>query len=417
MKTCRVLIDGFNLRLTKGSGIKYYTISLIKAIEEKVDVSLLFDYPLKDIKNIQKVEFIEKYFKGNVDYNKYIAYLKLLKRAIKSPNAMKIKLDNDSIYEKEHLYLNNKTIININNIFTLNEIYAKFNLGLNIENTNNVDIFHATYMLNINVKRAKKITTIHDLIPLKLPYTTLDNKKIFYNKIKHAIKTSDKIITISESAKNDILNNFDIKEENVINCYQPYFLPKDLMEYSFNTKKFELAKNDYFLFVGNIEPKKNIGRVIQAYLNLDTPKKLVIVGKKAWLWEELLKGTQKAIKQNKIVLLDYVTREDLIALYQNAFGFVFPSLYEGFGLPPLEAMACKCPVITSNISSLPEVCGDAAIYCDAYSIISIQTAMEKLLNLSQNERDRLIQEGLKRVEFFNTNDYSKKVLEVYESVL
>ncbi len=410
MKDYKILIDGYNLRLPKGSGIKYYTISLIRALEKKnIDISLLFDYKLGS-REIIEAEFIEKYYRGKIKVNKKVLIKSLLNL---SPKTFKLRTN---IKDKENEFINDKKIINIINIYTFQEIVSRFNFSLNL-NMKNIDIFHSTYMLNINFQNIKRVTTIHDLIPLKLPHTTLDNKKIFFNKVKKALEISDKIITISETSKRDILEFFDVPEDKIVNCYQSLTLPKELLEFDFSVKKFALEKNEYFLFVGNIEPKKNVGRVIQAFLNIDTDKKLVIVGKKAWLWEDLLKGSEKAIRKGKIILLDYVTREDLVALYQNAFGFVFPSLYEGFGLPPLEAMACKCPVITSNVSSLPEVCEDAAIYCDPYSIVSIQNAMEKLLNMSESERKELISKGLKRVEFFNEEDYAKRIINVYESVL
>ena len=414
MRNYNVLIDGYNLRLKKGSGIKYYTISLIKALEDDLNIKLLFDFNLNGSdknKILLKTGFIEKYYNEAYVPKKLIEFRKILKR-------YEFTFEDQFFQGGTEKYLNNKEIINIPYLYRFMEGLSYKNLTYSL-NIKNIDIFHTTYMLNLKVKNSKKITTIHDIIPLKLPHTTLDNKKNFYNKVKKAIKDSDKIITISEYSKKDILETFDVSEEKVVNCYQSYYLPDYLINANLRVDKFKLKKGDYFLFVGNIEPKKNVGRLIQAFLNLDRfcYKKLVIVGRKAWLWEELLKGTKKAIKKKKIILLDYVTREDLIALYKNACAFVFPSLYEGFGLPPLEAMACKCPVITSNITSLPEVCKDAAIYCDPYSVISIQNAMGKILNLSEEERDLLINKGLERVEFFNENDYKNRLLKVYDSVL
>jgi len=418
MKNCNVLIDGYNLKLTKGSGIKNYTISLIEVLEEELNVSLLFDYKLDEPYD---VFFTENYYKGQ-NYNSKLSLLKskisVLKSLI-SEKLIKFINNNESFkLDHENNYLNNKEIFNIQNIFAKEELLSKFFNDYNINiKSKDIDIFHSTYPLNIKVNNAKRITTIHDLIPLKLPHTTLDNKKVFFNKIKNALKISDKIITISEHSRNDILENFDVPEEKVVNCYQSYYLPDIFLNNKLNIRSLDLNPMEYFLFVGNIEPKKNVGRLIEAFLNIDTNKKLVIVGRKAWLWKELLKGAGNAIAQGKIILLSYVTRGNLIALYQNAFAFVFPSLYEGFGLPPLESMACSCPVITSNLTSLPEVCGDAAIYCDPYSVLSIQNALEKMLNLNSDEREVLIKNGLERVKFFNKQDYKNRVLNVYESVL
>jgi len=420
MKNYNVLIDGYNLRLTRGSGIKNYTISLIEVLEEELNVSLLFDYKLNEPYD---VFFTENYYKGQ-NLNAKLSKLALLRskisvlKSLMSEKPIKFINDNETFkLDHENNYLSHKEIINIRNIFAregLSRLFDDYNIT--IENTG-VDIFHSTYPLNIKVNNTKRITTIHDLIPLKLPHTTLDNTKIFFNKIKNALKISDKIVTISEYSRNDILENFDVPEEKVVNCYQSYYLPDIFLKNKLSIKSLDLNPMEYFLFVGNIEPKKNVGRLIEAFLNIDTNKKLVIVGRKAWLWEELLKGAENAIAQGKIILLNYVSRENLIALYQNAFAFVFPSLYEGFGLPPLESMACSCPVITSNLTSLPEVCGDAAIYCDPYSVLSIQNALEKMLNLNSDEREVLIKNGLERVKFFNKQDYKNRVLNVYESVL
>jgi glycosyltransferase involved in cell wall biosynthesis len=416
MKNYNVLIDGLNLRLKYGSGIKYYTLSLIKALEKDVSISLLFDFKISSkMQELIKVEFLEKLYNGNINRNKK-ELLKSLIKKICNLNNEKIFELNEIPPDKELSYLKNKTIINYDDLFFYTELAARKNTSIKLNLNKKIDIFHATYMLNLQINKAKKITTVHDLIPLKLPYTTLDNKKIFYNKILNSLKTSSKIITVSEYSRKDLLKTFDLPEDKVVNCYQPYYLPEELIKYNFKVKKFGLVKNEYFLFVGNIEPKKNIGRVIQAFLNIDTDKKLVIVGKKAWLWEELLKGSEKYLNK-KIIMLDYLNREDLIALYQNALAFVFPSFSEGFGLPPLEAMACGCPVVTSNITSLPEVCADAAIYCDPYSVISIQNAMEKVMNMTESERKLLIKKGYERVKFFNVNDYKNKVLKVYESIL
>lgn len=418
MKNYNVLIDGYNLRLKKGSGIKYYTLSLIKAIQNDVDVALLFDYEILN-DTISSIEFCDAHLKGILNSNNKKALIKDILKLIFKKNYYKFNLQDKKTFFNEDSYILNKKILNINNIFNIAEIASRYNYYFELDNIKNIDIFHSTYMLNFGIKGAKRITTIHDIIPLKLPHTTLDDKKLFYNKIKKAIEVSDKIITISEHSKKDILEMFDIDESKIVNCYQAYTINKDEISSSnLNLKnRFDLENKEYFLFVGNIEPKKNVGRLIEAYLDLDIDKKLVIVGKKAWLWEELLRGAQKFINEGRIVLLDYVSRRELISLYKNAYFFVFPSLYEGFGLPPLEAMACECPVITSHSSSLPEVCGNGAIYCNPYDVNSIKDALNEALNISDKRREELINIGKSRVEFFNLEDYKKRILNVYESVL
>jgi len=418
MNRFNILIDGYNLRLKKGSGIKSYTLSLIKALEDSVDISLLFDYNILN-KDISSIEFSDKHLKGITSNSAKRAIIKDLAKFLLNKSFNEFKFKDDINFQNEESYILNKRVININNIFNLSEASSRFDYYLNIKNIKNIDIFHSTYMLNLNVVGAKRVTTIHDIIPLKLPHTTLDDKKLFYNKVKSAIKNSDKIVTISEHSKKDILELFDIDESKIVNCYQAFTISqKEIEKVNINIyNRFNLKENEYFLFVGNIEPKKNVARLIEAFLDLDSNKKLVIVGRKAWLWEEQLKEAKKFINEGKIVLLDYVSKKELIALYKKAFFFVFPSLYEGFGLPPLEAMACKTPVITSNCSSLPEVCGNAAIYCNPYDESSIKSALEEALNLPNNIREKLIQEGIKRVDFFNLDDYKNRILDVYKSIL
>ena len=184
-------------------------------------------------------------------------------------------------------------------------------------------------------------------------------------------------------------------------------------------KIIEISNKKYILFVGTIEPKKNLGRLINAYSCLDTDMPLVIVGKKGWLWEDDMSQLEALFGNGlneKIKLLEYVSKKDLIYLYYSAFCLVFPSLYEGFGLPPLEAMSLGCPVITSNVSSLPEVCGDAAIYVDPYNSDDIRQAIEKLIN-NPEMQTQLVEAGKKRVELFSMENYAKKLYEAYTRII
>lgn len=270
------------------------------------------------------------------------------------------------------------------------------------------------------MRGAKKITTIHDLIPLRLPYATLDSKKVFYNKLRDGLKDSAVTITVSENSKQDILTYYEVDPDKIIVTYQPIAL-KPLMatddEVAFFLRRYGLNYQQYILFVGAIEPKKNVGRLLDAYASMDIDLPLVIVGKKGWLWEDelgktsFLEGSRKSVK-----LLEYISTDALRYLYRGASCLVFPSLYEGFGLPPLEAMSFGCPVITSNVSCLPEVCGNAALYVDPYSVQDIKDKIEMLLG-DAKLRTQLVQAGTVNAKAFSMENYVQRLYQAYAKAL
>jgi glycosyltransferase involved in cell wall biosynthesis len=304
-----------------------------------------------------------------------------------------------------------------------NGLYSRLKLTTNIAITEKMDIWHATYPLPINVQGAKKITTVHDLIPLRLPYATLDSKKVFYNKIKDALKDSTVTITVSENSKQDLLTYYDVDPDKIVVTYQPIAL-KPLHatdeEVSFILRRYGLELQNYILFVGAIEPKKNVGRLLDAYAAMDVDMPLVIAGKKGWLWEDELGKTAfmfdgKETKK-KVKLLEYVSVDSLRYLYRGAYCLVFPSLYEGFGLPPLEAMNFGCPVITSNVSCLPEICGNAALYVDPYDVRDIKEKLETLLGDAEL-RKQLVQAGMLNARAFSMENYTKRLHQAYVRAL
>jgi glycosyltransferase involved in cell wall biosynthesis len=421
-----VLVDGYNLEMIQGTGIKTYGITLIKtliSLEANVDI-LCSRYT-----NTSNLILGEALFFDTQKYNDRNSQIKgvisaVIQRFYQAKEVpvsnFVIKRDADFIFD----YLaNSGKIFNIYNCYKLaNNLYKYFQLETRVNIKKKIDIWHETYPLPIKVNNAKKITTIHDLIPLKLPYTTLDDKKSFFNLTKDAIKNSNIILTVSENTKKDILHCFDVNPDKIQVTYQPIIDNSHLVENhtrEINLKKYNLKNKKYILFVGTIEPKKNLGRLINAYSCLDTDMQLVIVGKKGWLWEDDISQLEALFGNGlneKIKLLEYVSKKDLIYLYYGAFCLVFPSLYEGFGLPPLEAMSLGCPVITSNVSSLPEVCGDAAIYVDPYNSDEIRQAIEKLIN-NPEMQIKLVEAGKKRVELFSMENYTKKLYNAYSLVI
>jgi glycosyltransferase involved in cell wall biosynthesis len=213
---------------------------------------------------------------------------------------------------------------------------------------------------------------------------------------------------------------FDVPEQKILVTYQSSSLadaPRQPERELAVLDCYGLRPQGYLLFVGNIEPKKNLRTLLQAYKSMPFDQPLVVVGRKAWLWEEQLRPLQGlADMSQRIRFLDYVPEADMRALYGQATCLVFPSLYEGFGLPPLEAMALGCPVVCSKVASLPEVCGEAALYVDPLEPESMIQEIERLRK-DPELRESLVKAGYRQAEKFSKENYARRLANAYRSVL
>ncbi|WP_315288987.1 glycosyltransferase family 1 protein, partial [Leptotrichia massiliensis] len=281
------------------------------------------------------------------------------------------------------------------------------------------DIYHFfNFTIPKNIK-GKVIITIYDTVFFSAPETMGDMKAI--SEYKYAAERSDLIITISESAKSDIIKHFNVDEKK-IQIVTPGI---DLQKYSYNytdielenvRKKYDLPQN-YILYLGTIEPRKNIERIVKAFKNykkeVKDDLKLVIVGNKGWKYENIMKLIESM--GTDIIITGYIDEEDKIPIYKLAQFFAFPSLYEGFGMPVLEAMAAGVPVVTSNVSSLPEVAGDAAILVDPLSEDEIFEAYKKIRNDS-NYREEMILKGYEQAKKYQWKNSVEVLEKVYEKM-
>jgi len=236
---------------------------------------------------------------------------------------------------------------------------------------------------------------------------------------KYSAKYASLIFTISESSKNDIINHYHVPSERVIVIY-PGIKEVSNSKYKVSSMD-ELKKNygisdHYILFVGTLQPRKNIVRLIEAYAKVRIKDlQLVIVGKKGWLFEEILAAPEKFQCADKVKFLDFVSDDDLPSLYKHALCFVLPSLYEGFGLPVLEAMKYGCPVITSNVSSLPEAGGDAALYVDPENVDDIADKIQKVIS-DKKLRETMMKKGYEQIKKFSWEKAAKQTLTVLKEV-
>jgi len=266
------------------------------------------------------------------------------------------------------------------------------------------------------------VVSIMDLSFLTFPELFTKKDLLQLNRwTMYSVNRASHIFTISEFSKNEIIAKYRIPNNLITVTYPGFnrelFKPEKVQQDVKVKEKYGLNK-PYVLFVGTLQPRKNLIRLIQA-INILKHKNinilLVVVGKKGWLYEEIFKEVDVLKLKNQIRFCDYVDDSELASLYRGASCFVLPSLYEGFGIPVVEAMASGCPVIVGNTSSLPEVVGDSAQTVDAHNSEKIASKIAEIYN-NDTVRKTLIQKGLKRAQLFDWNRCAEKTLEVLMSV-
>jgi glycosyltransferase involved in cell wall biosynthesis len=249
-----------------------------------------------------------------------------------------------------------------------------------------VDIFHATNHLLAHFRQARTVYTLHDLIFLHYPeYHKLYNRWYLTLTMPHYLRAADVVVTPSECSRQDALKFYDLPESKIKVIYEapaPHFKPAtDLTGLERVRQKYSLPEK-FILHVATIEPRKNLSRLLEAFNALlgNWPNlRLVLIGKKGWLYESFFQKLHAMGLQERVIFPGYIDEADLPACYQLAEVFAFPSLYEGFGLPPLEAMACGTPVVSSNSSSLPEVIGNAGLLVKPTDTAGLITALQRVL--------------------------------------
>jgi len=269
------------------------------------------------------------------------------------------------------------------------------------------------------------IVSVMDVSYLRFP--EMFNKSDLYQLAhwtEYSVKKAKKVLTISDSSRDDIIKIYKKSKEDVVTIY-PGIKHIESLEpriYGMNQIQDKYQVSDKFiLFVGTLQPRKNIVRLIEAFSKLKTEDEklkkleLVIIGKRGWQYEEILEAPEKFGVSDKVKILENVPDTDLDVFYQNALCYVLPSLYEGFGLPVVEAMQRGCPVITSNISSLPEAGGDAAVYVDPEDVSDIAKKMEKVIT-DEKLRHELVAKGKKQITKFSWEKAARETLGILEDV-
>jgi len=287
-----------------------------------------------------------------------------------------------------------------------------------------VDLFFApsSYIIPAFLtKKIKTIVTVHDLVALLFPQGH-NKKAVWIEKmlLNRLVKRSDKILTVSKNTKKDLLSKFDCEEKKVEVIYcgaSDKYLAINKIEFKDFIDKTNLPEK-FFLAVGTLIPRKNYLRILKAFLSFSKKYEdyhLVIVGNKGWQYKEIFAFVKSNYLRKKVHFLDYVSEKSLIGLYNLAKGLVLPSLYEGFGIPPLEAMQCGCPVICSNRSSLPELVEDAGILIDPENVDKIEDSMIRLVK-NKELIEELRKKGFEQAKKFSWNKSAEKLFELIKNL-
>lgn len=303
--------------------------------------------------------------------------------------------------------------------------------ALEMSQLRDVDVFHSPYRpLSTSLRQfphLRRFLTVYDLIAIHSPQLMESQDDRLSQQILDSIDPESWVLTISRATKNDLCNYLPLDPARVFVTYlaaaPEYFYPsRDETRFAAVRVKYGLPDAPYFLCLNTLEPRKNLERVIRAFAGLASQERikdayLVLAGARGWSYQEIFRTIERSgVVKDRILVTGYVANEDLAALYSGALAFVYPSLYEGFGLPPLEAMQCGLPVIASNTSALPEVVGDAGIMVNPYDEDALCQAMFEIYNDS-TLRKFLAAKGLARAKHFSWDNCTRATLDAYKVAL
>jgi glycosyltransferase involved in cell wall biosynthesis len=435
----RIIFDGLNLSLTRGTGIATYTRMLTRAAHDLGhEVGVVYSTPFTPARNplLREIAFFDEK-RVSMSGKRDLTFRRVLNHAVDQTRyhlpvkPLPVELSGAVVARqfRRSLAAYDRVFVARNLFANARTYFSRTKAFVNLAFEPRPDILHCTYPLPLRVKSACNVYTIHDLVPLRLPFTTEDNKRQLFRLLKKIAREADHIVTVSESSKRDIIELLGIEERRITNTYQTVEFPREWTERPVTAianqleGSFGLALRDYLLFYGALEPKKNVRRLIDAYLisGVDVPLVLVVAG--GWQNEAEMRllaersGGEREPKRSRrrVHRLDYVSSSNLVTLIRGARAVVFPSLYEGFGLPVLEAMVLGTPVVASRESSLPEIAGDAALLVDPYDTDQIARAITTIVN-DGDLRAELSRRGIAQAAKFSVENYRERVGAVYAAL-
>lgn len=340
------------------------------------------------------------------------------------------KVDSKNNYS---IFLPEGSALNLGDNFSVESVKAMSNNNFweevqvpNIFNSDTTDLYHVPQNgVGLSSKiNCPTVITLHDIIPLKMPETVSDRYlKIFNEKLPEIISNCSGIITVSEFSKKDISKEFGFPESKILvthlaaeEIYKPLNKRncKRILESEYG------IKDKFILYVGGFSPRKNIIGLIESFSLLNNEiknnLKLIITGKKGLSYDIYKKRAEDLKISDSVIFTDFIPLEKLPIFYNASQLLVYPSFYEGFGLPPLEAMACGTPVISSNITSLPEVCNNSALLVNPYDVIELSISIEKVIN-DNVLRENMINSGFITSSSFSWKKTALKTIHSYKKII
>ena len=437
----RILVEGRNLAIPRGTGIATYVRSLGYALRRlgfSTDVLFHAEFALYRTKpQLNEIALFDFEYRRQQKIAEYMRRAKWLRYLAldwlpQSPSVVAnsgIIADTTPFWGLEGF----ERRLAIEDLFDRANLKLKlWNGTLKVRRPNGVELFHATHPTSISVSGVPNIQCVHDIVPLRVPHATLDKKKTFRKIIAQVCRKADHVVAVSEQTRQDLIQYFRMDEKRVSTTYQAVEIaprhfrrsPEDSMR---DLTGLQIEADEYFLFVGAIEPKKNVKRLLEAYFTSGVKRKLVVVGPHGWSANEEMERMSREgiaryerrgsfiVPEKNIIHVPYAPYSLLVSLLRHSRALLFPSIYEGFGLPVVEAMALGAPVLTSNVSSLPEVAGDAAELVDPFDIVAMSRAIARL-DVDNDLRQELRRRGIERAKFFSLDRYCARLEDAYAKV-
>jgi glycosyltransferase involved in cell wall biosynthesis len=401
----QLIVDGYNISLPKGTGIATYGrnfIATARSLGHRVDL-LCGDQP-RDVaagQFRQWAEVTSDFLAAPIGY-----YPQVVDGATLAATSLgTASVTCDAAWSRPRLFRAAKRYFRRTGRFVAVRIPG-------------AELAHWTYPLPLYVPGARNMYTVHDLVPIKFPWMVAGGAAEYRRTCAAIARQGFDIVTVSETSRNDILSEFAISEHRVVNTYQPFDVaPRhEQKQRAANwISAHGFTRRGYFLFFGAIEPKKNIGRLLDAFEASGSDTPLVVVAAGGWGCDAE-RARLRALTErpkSRVRVFPYLPREELMHLIEHAKATLFPSLYEGFGLPALESMAMGTAVVAAGNASLREVVGDAGLLVDPYSVESIRDAITAL-DTGELLRSRLEAAGIRQAAQFSPEAYAARLRALFD---